>query len=1002
MSGRFPQSPSPEALWRHLAEGRELISFFSPQEMLSSGVDPDLLRDPDYVPARGFLEGVELFDAGFFGIPPREAELTDPQQRLFLECAWEAFEDAGYDPARCDGPIGLFAGAGHSGYAESWGAAVSGRRSETTLEIRLANDRDHLPTRVAYKLNLTGPAINVQTTCSTSLVALHLACQSLLCGECDLALAGGVSVVVPPKSGYLCVPEGILSPDGHCRAFDAAARGTVQGHGLGVVVLKRSAEAQSAGDRIRAVIRGSAVNNDGAAKPGYTAPSVSGQAAVIAEALAVAGVDAETVGYVETHGTGTRLGDPIEIAALSEAFGVTGRLGFCALGSIKTNMGHLDAAAGVAGLIKTVLALEHAQVPPSLHFREPNPEIDFATSPFFVNTELRPWPRSDTPRRAGVSAFGIGGTNVHVLLEEAAPRPPASPPRGEHLLLLSARTAAALETVTINLAEHLRRHRNLALADVAFTLHLGRRAFEHRRMLVCRDLEGALNALETLDASRVFTRRTTAEGPVVFLFPGQGTQSVNMGRELHEREPVFRREIDRCAEILEPHVGCDLRRLLYPPPEEQEEACVALGRTALAQPALFAVEYALARLWMEWGLQPEAMLGHSVGEYVAACLAGALELEEALPLVAARGRLIQQLPPGAMLSVPLSPQEVTSRISEELSLAAVNAPRRCVVSGPPEAVAAFETDLAAEGLPSRRLATSHAFHSRHMEPILEPFRLEMRKVRLLPPKIPFLSNVSGTWIDDAEATDPSYWTRHLCSTVRFAEGLDEVMRQERGCLLEVGPGRTLTSLARQHPASAAHLLFHSLPSGPDPAPERSFLLTTLGRLWLAGQPVDGASFYASERRHRVQLPTYPFERQRFWIEPARLELSGRSTDAAGVPAVGPESAGPEHDQDRSRPDSPEVGLRDDVARQIVELWQDLLGVEPVGTQDDFFELGGDSLLATRLLSQLRRRYGVELSLQRFAENRTIAGLARLVAAEGLRSLPAGSAITGENLEEWEL
>jgi len=872
MTGRFPEAKDINTFWENLRDGVESISVFSDQELESSGIDPAMLSDPNYVKAGTILEGVELFDANFFGFSAREAEIMDPQHRLFLECASEAIESAGYNTETYEGAIGVYAGVSASSYLLS--NLYSNRdllESVSSFLIQIGNDKDFLPTRVSYKLNLKGPSINVQTACSTSLVAVHLACQSLLNGECDIALAGGVSIRVPQKAGYLYQQEGILSPDGHCRAFDAKAQGTVGSNGVGIVVLKRLEDALADGDCIHAIIKGSAINNDGFTKVGYTAPSVDGQAAVISEALTIGAIEPETVTYVEAHGTGTSLGDPIEIAALTQAFRIeTEAKGFCAIGSLKTNVGHLDAAAGVAGLIKTVLALKHKLLLPSLHFEEPNPKIDFTNSPFYVNTSLSEWKTNGIPRRAGVSSFGIGGTNAHVVLEEAPIHQSSKKSRPWQLLVLSAKTRSALETATIHLADHLKQHPDLNLADVAYTLQIGRQTFDHRRMVICRDLDDGVKALTTQSAQRVFTNyQKPYNFPVVFMFPGQGSQYVNMGRELYQNEPIFAEHVDNCCQILRPHLGLDLCQVLYPSEAQKEAAQKQLKQTFIAQPALFVIEYALAQLWMAWGVYPEAMIGHSIGEYVAATLAGVFSLEDALALVAIRGRLMQQLPPGAMLSVALPEQQVQPLLEKELSLAASNEPSYCVVSGPTDAVEELQQKLQEQGIRCRQIHVSHAFHSQMMNPVIEPFTQLLQSVQLNLAKIPFVSNVSGTWITTAQATDPNYWARHLRQPVRFSEGITELLKNQERILLEVGPGRTLSTFTKQH-CKDEPLILTSLRHPQEQQSDVAFLLNTLGRLWLAGVKVNWSSFYANEQRHRLPLPTYPFERQRYWIEPQKL------------------------------------------------------------------------------------------------------------------------------------
>lgn len=886
MAGRFPGAKSIDEFWHNLRDGVESISFFTDEDLVSSGIDPSVLKDPNYVKAKAVLEDIELFDASFFGFNPREAEIADPQHRLFLECAWKALEDAGYDSETYKGRIGVYGGVSLSTYLLfNIYPSHDLIKSAHVFQISIGNDKDFLPTQVSYKLNLKGPSINVQTACSTSLVAVHLAYQSLLNGESDIALAGGVSIKVPHKAGYLYQEGGIHSPDGHCRAFDAKAQGTVSGNGVGIVVLKRLEDALADGDYIHAVIKGSAINNDGSLKIGYTAPSVDGQTEVIAEAQAMAEVEPDTITYLEAHGTGTVLGDPIEIAALTQAFRAsTDKKGFCAIGSVKTNIGHLDMAAGVVGLIKTVLALKHKLIPPSLHFEVPNPQIDFANSPFYVNNTLSEWKANGIPRRAGVSSFGIGGTNAHVILEEAPPVGDQSVGQASRLsaraagaieqgrrcqmLVLSAKTSSALETATANLAAYLKQHPELNLADVAYTLQVGRRAFNHRRMLVCQNLDDAVKALETLEPQRVLTQfQEPCSRSVVFMFPGQGAQYVNMARELYQTELTFRDQLDCCSELLKPHIGLDLRHVLYPSEEQTEEAAQQLKQTDIAQPALFVIEYALAKLWMSWGICPQAMIGHSIGEYVAACLAGVLSLEEALALVAIRGQLMQQLPDkGAMLSIPLPEQEINPLLGKGLSLAASNAPSLCVVSGSIDAVDALRNQLTKQGVDCRRLHTSHAFHSEMMDSILGQFTEQVKTVNLKRPNIPFVSNVTGSWITAAEATEPSYWTRHLRQTVRFTDGISELLKVPNRILLEVGPGRTLSSLARQHQVDQSVALC-SLRHPQEQHSDLAFLLSTLGRLWLVGVQINWSGFYAQELRHRLPLPTYPFERQRYWIEP---------------------------------------------------------------------------------------------------------------------------------------
>ncbi len=891
MAGRFPGASNLAAFWRNLRDGVESLSRFSKEELIAAGVDPQIVENPNYVKAGTYLDAADEFDAAFFGVNPREAEVMDPQHRVLLECAWEALEDAACDSESYSGAIGVFAGSSMNTYGinnllrnpEAL-AAVGG------YQAMIGNDKDFITTRISYKLNLRGPSVAVQTACSTSLVAVQLACQSLLSYQCDIALAGGVSINFPQHTGYLFQEGMIFSPDGHCRPFDSKAQGIRAGEGVGIVVLKRLEEALRDRDNIHAVILGAAINNDGSQKVGYTAPSVDGQAEAIASAQAVAQVEPNTISYIEAHGTATPLGDPIEIAALTKVFrnGSTEKQ-FCGIGSLKSNVGHLDAAAGVAGLLKTVLALKHKQLPPSLNFESPNPQIDFESSPFYVNTKLVDWNTNRLPRRAGVSSFGIGGTNAHVILEEAPARSSAPPARPNQVVALSAKTGAALEVATLRLAEYLKQDPAATLADVAYSLQTGRRAFDHRKIVVCCDVDDARKALESGDRRRVYTaHQDSSRRHVAFMFSGQGSQYVNMGAGLYRTERVYRECLDECAKLLQPHLGHDLRGDLFLEVDPnrvtkpgQEDPAARLNQTALTQPALFATEYSLAKLWMSWGIEPQAMIGHSIGEYVAACLAGVFSLPDALELVAARGKLMQSLPPGAMLVVPLPEKDARARVKSPLTIAAINAPALCVASGPVKAIDELEAELEKSGVAGQRLRTSHAFHSEMMDPAVKPFVGKVASVKRNPPKIRFISNVTGTWISSSDAVDPEYWGTQLRGAVQFSLGIAELAREPGQIFLEVGPGHTLKTLARQSlPTLPEEFVLSSLPHPHEKQPDETFLLNTLGRLWLAGAPVSWPRLHAESERNRISLPAYPFERRKFWIEPraAQVVESGNAAD----------------------------------------------------------------------------------------------------------------------------
>ena len=893
---RLPGAADQDSFWRSLVDGVVGIRRFSREELLAAGSDPESLDDPAFVPARGMIDDADCFDAEFFGYSPREARLMDPQHRVFLQSCWKALESAGYRPDQMPGPTGVWGGMstglGFTTYLLSNVTAGNGIPHNERILITLGNANDYLTTRVSYKLNLRGPSINVQTACSTSMVAVCQAVASLRQGECDFALAGGVSISYPQIAGYLYQGGGIESPDGACRPFDSRARGTVFSDGVGVLVLRRLEDAIRDRDPIRAVIRGIGINNDGSDKISFSAPSVKGQANAIVAAQEDAGIPVESISYVEAHGTATELGDPIEILALTQAFRCDSQKDpFCAIGSVKSNIGHTVAAAGAAGIIKTVLAMENKYLPASLNFEEPNPRIDFKQSPFYVISKGKPW-EGPHPRRAGVSSFGLGGTNAHLILEEAPDEVAAGAKdtvsvtdlESDRLLVLSAQSDEALEEMRSNLADHLEAHPNVELDDVAFTLQQGRAVLEHRIAIVARTREEALSGLRGVRHERLSKRRAGERPSLVFLFPGQGAQHVGMARDLYVREPVFREWIDRCADAVRDRLRLDLREFLADTGEPER-----LTATQVAQPALFAIEYALAQLWLSWGVKPTGMLGHSIGEYVAATLAGVFDFESALKLVVRRGELMQEQAPGGMVAVRAAADFVQSVVPDGVAVAAINSPRLCVISGPIDRIKEAVDLLEASGLGTRHLRTSHAFHSQMMDPVVEPFAQAVRQVTLQPPSHPFISSLTGTWIQDSEATDPFYWAQQIRKPVRFSPGIQELISESGRILLEVGPGQTLTTLARQHDLEGAGAMaVPSLPHPLDTMPDSTHLRVAVGRLWTGGVDLDWQTIDPTPRR-RVPLPTYPFRRKPFRVDPP---AGGVQTDAKSEGVKAPTSPAP--------------------------------------------------------------------------------------------------------------
>jgi acyl transferase domain-containing protein len=975
MAARLPGASNVAAFWNNLCAGSDAIRDISEDELLASGVHPSIWKRENYVRKAAFPEDVELFDAHFFGLTPSDAAIIDPQHRLLLECAYEALEDAGQDPDRYSGQVAVFAGCSLNTYLISHLMGVPDLlRQIDMVKLNLASSPDFLATRISYKLGLRGMSHTVQCACSTSLVAVHLACQSLLSGESDMALAGGAALNFHLRYGYPHLPGGMFSATGSCRAFDGEADGTVFGNGAGMVVLKRYEDATRDRDQIYAVVKGSAVNNDGAAKVGYTAPSVEGQALAIAEAMSNANISPEEIGYVEAHGTGTPLGDPIEIAALARAYRTHRANGHrCLIGSVKTNIGHLDCAAGISGFIKTALVLRHGLIPPSLHFTKPNPHIDFSGTPFRVNTELREWPTSHSRRAASVSAFGVGGTNAHVVLEAVASEKPDRRDKTLHLLIHSAASETALDQMVPAMSAHLLAQPDLALADAAFTLATGRRQLAWRHAQVVSSTKGG-SRTDIVAAHRSPESISTTPPSVVLMFPGQGSQTLHMGQEIYQAEPVFRETFDTCLDLLSRFMNRNPRSLIHTNTTVDTEKL--LDETEYAQPLLFAFEYALAQLLMSWGVKPELMIGHSLGEYVAASIGGTLSLEEALKLITIRGQLMQSTAPGAMLSVPLGEGEAISFTSDAISLAAVNGPSQSVFSGSEIAIDNLHQRLEADGIHCRRLTVSRAFHSPLMGPILDTFHECLTTITFAAPRIPWMSNLTGTLITAAQAVDPAYWVNHLRNTVRFHENMREAPAQSDAIFLEAGPQRVLQQLANRFPLASKNQVALSLTASEKT--EYASLLSTLGSLWVRGVTIDWNSVYAGKEVRRISLPTYPFERQRCWVErtPSAESESVVPVQQSVIVDVSKATASlPITLHSRPQLSTPYVGPSTPTQLRLVSILEPVFGIRPLGIRDNFFALGADSLMAASVVSQLKEHYGIRLEVVHLYEALDIASLA---------------------------
>ena len=996
MAGRFPGADSIDQLWQNLTAGKETLTTFTDEQLLAAGIPAELVADPNYVKVRGLINKPEEFDAAFFGFRPREAELMDPQHRIFLETCWHAIEMSGYALSKCPGNVGVWGGmstgmSNNTYLLNNLHSHPDVLEEEDILPAMLGNENDYLTTRVSHKLNLKGPSVNVQCACSTSLVAITTAYQSLMTYGADMALAGGVSVSYPQHEGYLYQEGDIGAPDGHCRPFDSDAQGTVFSNGVGVVVLKRLEDAIEDGDTIYALIRGAAINNDGAEKVSFAAPSVNGQADVIATAQAIAGVEPETVTYVECHGTGTNIGDPIEVAGLMEAFSRgTDKTGFCGLGSIKSNFGHLDSAAGVTSFIKTVLCLHHKKLVPTLHYKTPNPKIDFANSPFYVCDKTVPWEVEGFPRRAGVSGFGIGGTNAHIVLEEAGEyaasnRPKSVVEQSNQLLLISAKTGPALKDAAIQLGEFLETAKEEDFADIAYTLREGRESFRHRACFLANDTKNAAQVLGKFDRSKFsLGEAKSGDASVVFMFPGGGAQYVNMGYDLYKAEPEFAKWVDRGVSLHKERTGVDLKTIWFVSNEGAEAAEQTFIRPSMQLPAIFIVEIALAKLWQSKGIEPSALIGHSVGENTAACLSGVMNFEDALGLVSLRGQLFETVEPGGMLSVALSVDDLSTYLNDDLALATINGPNQCTVAGRSDALKALEKKLTTDDVDVQVIPIAIAAHSHLLEPILNEFGDYLRSIKLKTPEIPFISNFTGDWISDSDAQDPEYWVRHLRNTVQFSSGVMRLLDNDKNIFIEVGPGKILGSLVKLHQADAASRVVSTLRHPREEITDSSFLLNTVGKLWVSGYPVNWSNWIHNDACRRLPLPTYPFQGKRYFIEPLAHPsgLTQQAVVANTLPGHAQHSLYNNQNANLSNsgllkcaPDTEQrssnsMSRKDLILQKLTDIIQDLSGLDPteIDSHASFLDMGFDSLFLTQANLKFKKVFKVKITFRQLFDD----------------------------------
>ncbi len=979
MAGKYPGSENIQQFWNHLVKGDELIHFYSNQELRDLGVLEETFNAENFVGAQSILESSENFDYAFFGYSKQEAMMMDPQIRVMHEVVWAGLEDSGYAPDNIKQKVGLYLSASDN---LNWRAAtlLSNNELIDPFFLKQISNQKFISTLISYKLNFHGPSLYLDTGCSSSLVAIHMACRNLLLKECGVALAGGVSIDTGTHIGYYHEEGQVVSEDGHCKSFDSDSSGTISGDGAAVVVLKRLEDALKDNDRIYAVIRSSYTNNDGNRKVGYTAPSVKGQSECIKGAHKIAEVDSDSITYIEAHGTATRLGDPIEVEALNKAFGYN-KDHKCSLGSVKSNLGHLDAAAGVTGFIKATLAIQNKLIPATLHFNKPNPEINFESGPFYVSKESETW-NEKFPLRAGVSSFGIGGTNAHIVLEEIEKqRKKIIQKRPYHLIYFSAKTSLSLSQYQKELENTLINNPSISIADLSYTLLRGRSNFGYNKFLVCDSREGAISILNGTEKESLFSSKRTPKNEVYFMFSGTGAQYLNMGKDILNTEPYFKKHVEKGVAILLELTGINFYDILYPKNSKGENSLIHEIEYTL--PVIFIFGYALTQLFIFWGMRPKGMIGHSLGEYIAASISGVMSFETALKLVVIRSKLMSTAPKGKMLSVGLSEEELQEYIAEDCEISIINSPNSCVVSGTENAVNELLRVLEKEEISCSELKISIGAHSFLMDPILESYKEELDQVNFAKPEIPFISNVTGTWIKDEDACSADYWLKHLRAPVRFSDGIKSLLKEKEAVFLEIGPSNMLTNIFNQHGDYNLNssIVINTLRHPKEEINDQKYLTQKIGELKLQGIDLDWKNYFSEEDPSIISIPTYIFKKI---VLPTKINpFANLKLSDGGVSFDWEHENESEHEDEVIDDWGERSGLLVEyvapdtiLEEKLIELWKNFFHIESIGVLDSFFSLGGDSLKGYTMIKMVQKMFGIKLNLKDFYTKSTIRELAK--------------------------